>query len=96
MSGNLFKDRNWLLPPNYLNNDIKNATSQKSPIEEEPKIGEQSVISPKAENVDGDQVVPSARIRKRKIGMANTKTNFNRRYHPSQKYKDPKQDALKP
>ena len=23
MSGNLFKDRNWLLPPNYLNNDSK-------------------------------------------------------------------------
>ena len=26
MSGNLFKDRNWLLPPNYLNSDSKNAT----------------------------------------------------------------------
>ena len=26
MSGNLFKDRNWLVPPNYLNNDNKNAT----------------------------------------------------------------------
>ena len=25
MSGNLFKDRNWLLPPNYLNNESKNA-----------------------------------------------------------------------
>ena len=31
MSGNLFEDRNWLLPPNYLNNDCKNATSPKSP-----------------------------------------------------------------
>ena len=52
MSGNLFKDRNWLLPPNYLNNDSKNATgitSPKPPIKEEPKIGEQSNISPKAE-----------------------------------------------
>ena len=28
-SGNLFEDRNWLLPPNYLNNDCKNATSPK-------------------------------------------------------------------
>ena len=36
MSGNLFKDRNWLLPPNYLNNDCKNTTSPKSPIKEEP------------------------------------------------------------
>ena len=49
MSGNLFKDSNWLLPPNYLNNDSKNATSLKSPIKEEPKIGEQSIISLKAE-----------------------------------------------
>ena len=48
MSGNLFEDRNWLLPPNYLNNDCKNATSPKSPIKEEPKTGEQS-ISPNAE-----------------------------------------------
>ena len=31
MSGNLFKDRNWLLPPNYLNNDSKNATGTTSP-----------------------------------------------------------------
>ena len=37
MSGNLFDDRNWLLPPNYLNNDCKNAASPKSPIKEEPK-----------------------------------------------------------
>ena len=26
MLGNFFEDRNWLLPPNYLNNDNKNAT----------------------------------------------------------------------
>ena len=52
MSGNLFKDRNWLLPPNYLYNGGKNATvitSPKSPIKEEPKTGEQSIISPKVE-----------------------------------------------
>ena len=52
MSGNLFEDRNWLLPPNYLNNDSKNTTgiaSPKSPIKEESKIGDQSVIGPKAE-----------------------------------------------
>ena len=29
MSGNLVEDRNWLIPPNYLNNP-------KSPIKEEP------------------------------------------------------------
>ena len=52
MSGNLFKDRNWLLPPSYLNNDSKNTTGITSPrpsIKEESKIGEQSIISPKAE-----------------------------------------------
>ena len=43
MSGNLLEDRNWLLPPNYLNNDHKNATSPKSPIKEEPMTGEQSI-----------------------------------------------------
>ena len=52
MSGNIFEDRNWLLTPNYLDNDIKNATgitSPKPPIKEEPKIGEQPSISPKGE-----------------------------------------------
>ena len=41
MLGNLFEDRNWLLPPNYLNNNHKKAASPKSPIKEEPKTGEQ-------------------------------------------------------
>ena len=31
MSGNLFEDRNWLLPPNYLNDDSKNAAGVTSP-----------------------------------------------------------------
>ena len=41
MSGNLFEDKNWLLPPNYLNNDHKKATSPKFTIKEKPKTGEQ-------------------------------------------------------
>ena len=41
MSGNLFEDRNWLVPPNYPNNDHKKATSPKSTIKEEPKTDEQ-------------------------------------------------------
>ena len=48
MSGNLFEDRNWMLPPNYLNNDCKNAANSKTPIKEELKTGEQST-SPNAE-----------------------------------------------
>ena len=54
MSGNLFEDRNWLLPPNYLDNSKENktenelkattnVTSPKPQIkEEEFKTGEQS------------------------------------------------------
>ena len=50
VSGNLFKDRNWLLPPNYLDNENKNEhknetniTSPRPPVkEEEPKVNEQS------------------------------------------------------
>ena len=43
--GNIFEDRNWLLPPNYLDNENKNVTgitSPRPPIkEEEPKVNEQ-------------------------------------------------------
>ena len=55
MSGNLFEDRNWLLPPNYLYNANKNktenehkimtyVTSPRPPIkeEEEPKANDQA------------------------------------------------------
>ena len=53
MSGNLFEERkDWLLPPYYLNNgnkDTTGVTSPKSPIKEEPKTGEQSIISPRTE-----------------------------------------------
>ena len=41
VSGNLFEDRNWLLPPNYLDSENKNEittgiTSPRPPIKEEP------------------------------------------------------------
>ena len=54
MLRNLFEDRNWLLPKNHLatENKNENATSITSPkpsLKEEPKIGEQSIISPKTE-----------------------------------------------
>ena len=50
MSDNLFEDRNWLLPPSYLDNENKyenknmtSITSPRPPIkEEEPKVNEQS------------------------------------------------------
>ena len=82
MSGNLFKNRNWLLPPNYLNNP-------KSPIKGEPEIWEQSIISQKAEKYGWRPNFSSSRIRKSKIGMANTKTNFNRKKTPQPEVQRP-------
>ena len=45
MLGNLFEDRNWLLPKNYLatenkNENVTGITSQEPSLKEEPKIGE--------------------------------------------------------
>ena len=44
ISGNLFEERkDWLLPPNYLNNkDTTGITSPKPPTKEKPKTDEQS------------------------------------------------------
>ena len=53
MLGNLFKNRNWLLPKNYLATENKNesatgVTSPSPPLKEKPKMDDQ-VISAKAE-----------------------------------------------
>ena len=49
----LFEERkDWLFPPNYLDNntrDTTSVTSQKPPIKEEPKTEVQPFTSPKAE-----------------------------------------------
>ena len=66
MSGNLFEDRNWLLLPNYLNNDCKDAASPN------PKL-RKSLRQKNKGNMDGDQIVPFAKNRRRRIGMASTK-----------------------
>ena len=98
MLGNLFEDRNWLLPKNYLATENKNEnatgiTSAKLSLKEEPKIGEQSIISQKQRNADGDQIALFAKIMTRKIGMANIKISYSRKHNPSQKCKGPKQDV---
>ena len=53
MLGNLFEERkDYLLPPNYLNNNAKGTatvTSPKPPIKEEPKTEEQPSTSSKTE-----------------------------------------------
>ena len=38
-------------------------------------------------NAVGDQIAPSARIQKRKIGMANIKLNY-KKLHPNQNYRN--------
>ena len=54
MPGNLFEDRNWLLPPNYLDNTkenktenelkaVTNVTSPKPQIKEEIKTDEEPI-----------------------------------------------------
>ena len=48
MSGNLFEDRNWLLPPNYLDNGNENKTKN------EPKIAT-SVTRPKPPIKEGEE-----------------------------------------
>ena len=55
MLGNLFKDRNWLLPKNYFitenkNEDMTSVASTRPPLKEEPKTEEQA-ISPKSREI---------------------------------------------
>ena len=93
MSGNLFEDRNWLLAPNYLNNDSKNATGITSPkplIKEEPEIGEQSIDSPKAERCGWGPNCPFCKNQdKEEDWDATTRTNYNRKHHPSPEIQRP-------
>ena len=54
MLENLFEDRYWLLPKNYLATENKSenatgATSPRPPLKEKPNTDEQSVVSPKVE-----------------------------------------------
>ena len=71
MSGNLFEDRNWLLPPNYLSNDnehktenepknVAGVTSPRPPTKEEPKINDQAT-----KNAVGDQIALFANPRRK-------------------------------
>ena len=69
MLGNLFEDRNWLLPENYLATENKNesrtgVTSPMPPLKEEPKIDKQSVISPKAEKCGRGTRLPFLQVPK--------------------------------
>ena len=90
VSGNLSEDRNWLLPPNYLDNENKNEhknvtgiTSPRPPMkEEEPKINEQS-----AEKCRSEPDCPFCKNQEKE--KEENKSN-NRRCSSSQKCKSPK------
>ena len=87
MSRNLFQDRKWLLPPNYLENKTKNEpkavtsiTSPKPQIKEE----ESNKMNNPQGNVDGDWVVHSANPKNRRKIKARSS---NRSWHLKQKSK---------
>ena len=67
MSGNLFKDRNWLLPKNYLVTEKKehtNVASARPPLKEDPKLGEQAA-SLGAEKCDWGPDCPFCKAQKK-------------------------------
>ena len=67
MSRNLFEDRNWLLPKNYLVTEKKedtNAASARPPLKEKPKAEEQAA-SPKAEKYGWDPDCPFCKSQKK-------------------------------
>ena len=73
-------------------NKSENMTGISSPkpsLKEEPKIGEQSIISPKTEKCGWGQIVLSAKIKTRKIGMANIKISYSRKMSPQPKVQKP-------
>ena len=94
MSGNLFEDRNWLLPSNYLNTDCKNAASPKSPIKEEPKTGEQST-SLNAEKCGWGPNCPFCKNQEKEDWDGKQQSQLQK-VPPPPENRNPKQDVLKP
>ena len=70
MSGNLFKDRNWLLPKDYLVTKKKedtNADSARPPLKEEPGVEEQAA-SPKTKKMWMESRLSFLQITKKRRG----------------------------
>ena len=82
MSGNLFKDRNWLLPKGYLAIEGKKEDTTTPSLKEEPKAEDQS-RSTKKRNVVGVPIAPFVKLKTRK-----GKTN-NRDPYQSHRLEDP-------
>ena len=96
MSGNLFKDRNWLLPPSYLNNDSKIATGITRPklsIKEESKIGEQSNIRPKIDKCGWGPNCAFCKNQDKEDWDGKHQNLLQQKMSPQPKCRYPKQDA---
>ena len=68
MSGNLFVERNWTIPKDYLAIEDKkeDAAAAKPPPVEESKMGEQTSTR-KEESVAGDPIVPFVKLKRRRL-----------------------------
>ena len=88
MSGNLFEERNWLLPEDYLvaENKKEDTTidTAKPPLKDEPKMEEQAT-GQKEEKCSWGPNCLFCKSQKKKKG----KTNSNRNPYQSHKPKDP-------
>ena len=90
MSGKLFEDRNWLLPPNYLSNDnehmteneTKSTASVTSPRPPIKRKNWRQMIKPQ-KNVETGPDCPFANHRRKRKRVRHS----SKRHHPSQKYK---------
>ena len=80
MSGNLFEDRNWLLPKNYLvtenEKEDTNVASTRPPLKEEPKVEEQAT-SQKAEKCSWGPDCPFCKSLKKEEIQQQQKLSLN-------------------
>ena len=86
MSGNLFEDRNWLLPKDYMaaenKKEVTTINTTKPPLKEEPKLEEQAT-SQKEEKCGWVPDCPFCKSQKKE-----GETNSNRNPYQSHKLED--------
>ena len=70
MLGNLFKDRNWLLPKDYLVTEKKEDINVEAPLKEEPKAEEQAT-SLKTEKCGWGPDCPFCKLQKKEEEESN-------------------------
>ena len=98
MLGNLYEDRNWLLPRNYLatenkSENVTGVSSLKPSLKEEPEIGEQSNISPKTEKCGWGQDCPFCKNQEKEDLDCKHQDQLQQKTSPQPKVQRSKQDA---